>query len=253
MLLLEAPGKLFGADSGRDGKGADVVRDAGAPWRCHEIRKTEIWLLVGFDRLLTEHGEPHALAAPRFIAPHHDVVAVAVGRPEPVHRPWCEELLVDDAIEERATVILQLSRGGAVALVVEDLRKLPFEIPGREEEGPVDVATSDLFEANVIDDPHPLERRRWHIFASPFDRRAVFPCNVEGNLSSRFGRCSNSFRDFSCSLRFFASSSARRSGLRRSDTTLTTRDASRTCTVLPSYAGCYLDCGVRPAGGRAAD
>jgi hypothetical protein len=146
----------------------------------HEVGKTEVRLLVRFDRLLAEHVEPQVLTAPPFIAPHDDVIAVLVCRPKSVDGAWREKLLGDDAVEQRAAVIVELSRGGAVTLVVEDLRELPFEIPGRKEESPVDVA-GDLFEADVIDDLSPFERRHGHIFASPLDRRRVFPRNVEGN------------------------------------------------------------------------
>ena len=112
----------------------------------------------------------------------------------------------------------------------------------------------DFFEAHVVDDATSQECRGryargfFHSIAAPFSRaiseRDQLPVLAVLEELARFLllRCGfwHRFRPW-------------RSGLIRSDTTLTTRDASKTCIVLPSYAGAIFTAVCALAGGRAAD
>ena len=92
--------------------------------RRNEICKGEVRLLVWLDRLLTQHVKAYLLAAAGLVAPDDDVVAVPVRGPETVHGARGDQPLRNDAVEQRAAVIVELTCRSAVALVVENLRKL---------------------------------------------------------------------------------------------------------------------------------
>ena len=98
---------------------------------------------VGDRFLLPQHVESHELAGVLAIAVDHDVVAFARGGPEAVDAGRRQQLLADDAIEQRLRAVVQLARRRAVLRVVEDRRKAPLELPRREEERPVDVRAPD--------------------------------------------------------------------------------------------------------------
>ena len=60
----------------------------------------------------------------------------AARRPVPVHPSALQQVVADDLVEELAGVVVQLARGR----VVEDRREAALQVPGVEEERPVDVA-----------------------------------------------------------------------------------------------------------------
>src|SRR5207248_8273536 len=68
-----------------------------------------------------------------------DVVAAGRSRPETEDAAGDEELLVDDPVEQPLRVVVELPR----RRLVEDLRELALQLPGVEEELPVDVVRSE--------------------------------------------------------------------------------------------------------------
>ena len=64
-----------------------------------------------------------------------DVVALGVRGPEAEHAPRSEEPLVNDPVEQALRVVEELARRG----LLEDRRELALQLPGVEEELPVDV------------------------------------------------------------------------------------------------------------------
>ena len=69
-----------------------------------------------------------------------------------------QPLLLDDLGEERLPVLEKITSGGANLRVVEDLRVLTFQIPGGEEETPIDEG-GEVADRYVVDDA-PTEKTR---------------------------------------------------------------------------------------------
>ena len=145
-------------------------------------------------------------------------------------RAGCSDAPCRISREERLRVVVELAR----RRVVEDRRELALQIPGVEEELPVDVR-HELGERRA----RPRARRRTAARAgrrSARDARFVARrrrAAAAGCLS--FSACCS--RSRSCSTRFSSSSSRRRFGSSRRETTSTTRLASSTCTVSLPYSG----------------
>ena len=97
--------------------------------------------------LLPQRGEPHPLGAPRFVGVDDDVVALGVGREEPVDGVGRQPLLGDDLPQQLLGVVEQLAGSRAELGVVEDPGVLSLELPRQEERGPVDER-DDLLEWN---------------------------------------------------------------------------------------------------------
>ena len=74
-------------------------------------------------------------------------------------RARVSSLLVDDALEQRLRVLVQLARRRAVLRMVEDRREASLQLPRREEERPVDVR-HELLERHVVEHAAADERRR---------------------------------------------------------------------------------------------
>jgi len=70
----------------------------------------------------------------------YDIVAVGPGRPEAVGASWPEQLSVEDLAQERLRVVVELAGGR----LVQDRGELSLELPGVEEELPVDEAADRL-------------------------------------------------------------------------------------------------------------
>ena len=136
---------------GRDGEHAQIVGHA-ALARRDEVGQRQIRPLVRDDLLLPQHREAFELASPRIVGEHHDVVAVRARRPERVDAAGGQQLLVDDAIEQRFRVLVELARGRTVLRMLEDARKATFQLPRREEERPVDEP-GDLCERQIVEEP----------------------------------------------------------------------------------------------------
>ena len=95
-----------------------------------------------------------------------DVVAVGSSTPPAVHAASLQELLVDDLTEQLLRVVVELTGGR----LVEDRGELPLQLPGVEEELPIDVLNERR------------ERRLEHLRAKQrrlrqvFERNALFVC-----------------------------------------------------------------------------
>src|SRR5919108_1168032 len=96
---------------------------------------------------------------PRDVGVQDDVIAVAIGRPEAINALGGEQALVDDALQEFLGVGIQLARRLAIFGMIEDLREFSLELPGHEEEGPIDIR-SDRVQRHIIDQS--TARKRWH-------------------------------------------------------------------------------------------
>ena len=85
--------------------------------------------------------------------------------PEAVHAAGDEELLGDDPIEQGVRRLEQVARGRALLRMLEDRRIPPLQVPGVEEERPVDVA-AELGERR-LDEARADERRHREVVGVP--------------------------------------------------------------------------------------
>src|SRR2546421_12266674 len=83
-----------------------------------------------------------------------------------------QPVLADDAIEQRAGRIVQLAGRAAVLGVIEDGWKTPFQLPRREEKGPVDVR-HEIFERDISKCTTAEKCRRWNRRGGPVDLQPV--------------------------------------------------------------------------------
>src|SRR5204862_8036768 len=92
----------------------------------------QVWLVVAVVHLLAEHREPDAVV-------EGDVVAVGARRPEAVDTGRPQPALRLDLVQQLLRVAEQLASRRALGRAVQDRRVLALELPGVEEERPVDV------------------------------------------------------------------------------------------------------------------
>ena len=161
---------------------------------------------------------------------------IAVGRPEAVDAARREPLLLDDAVEDLARVVVELARGRADRRVVEDRREPALQLPRGEEERPVDER-HELLERRLDDAPadepgHRRSRACPSRSSGEFARACV---ERQQRLLAPLRRTARAARPGRRARRPRTSSRCR--SLSRLDTTSTARDASSTCTVAPEYSG----------------
>ena len=122
VLGLVTGGELVGAVD-RDGEGAEVVacgRDV--------VGQAAVRPRVALGGLLAQHREAHA-------ALEHDVVALGAAPARSRRRRGLQEAVAHDLVEQRRRVVVELAR----RRLLEDRRELALQLPGVEEELPVDV------------------------------------------------------------------------------------------------------------------
>ena len=176
VIALERRDEIVGAEAGGHRKGADNVHDTAVPRR-HEIGQRAVRLPVGNLFLLPQHVESNELTrGARFI--QHDVVAVAVRRPESVDAARRQKPLADDVIEQRAGVIVQVARGRAVLRVIENRGKASLQLPRGKEQRPIDER-GDLLERHVHQ-PRAREARRGYDVRTPGSQRPVRQSRLVG-------------------------------------------------------------------------
>ena len=173
LVLLD---QRVDADAGGHSKGAKVIDDAAVLWS-DEVGERAVRPPVGDDLLLSQHVEPQQLlplgSPPRDGRPvHDDVVAVAVGGPEPVDAPGRDELLRDDSLQQRGRVFVEVPRSLAISWMIEDRWEFPLQLPRRKEERPVDVA-GDLLKREVRQHSTSGKRRPWNHLRRPRDPQPV--------------------------------------------------------------------------------
>ena len=237
VLRLELRSQLVHAEAGGDGERAEVVALGGRRNRPER------------DMACRRHGRP-AVAASGTARPAlqgrrrrlRRGRASTRTRRAPAASPWT------DLVEHLLGVAEELARGRAVHGLSRMAGNLPFELPGVEEEGPVDVPASAA--RSRARPPSAGEGRLRQV--AELELQAPDPRFVD--RQERLRRAVECWaRSLSCRARLSLSKTGRRSSSSRSDTTPMTRDASSTCTVGPLYAGAMLHRGVLLGGGRAAD
>ena len=87
--------------------------------------------------LLAQHREAHP-------AVEDQVVGLGAGRPEPVDTARRQQLAGHDLVQQLARRPKELARRGAHLRMLEDGRETSLQLPGVEEEGPVDVGDQCL-------------------------------------------------------------------------------------------------------------
>ena len=85
VILLVLAHDLIHAQSRRHRERAHVVAQPRL-FRRHVVREAKVRLVLGLHLLLPEHAEPRQFPIAALVGVHHDVVAFAVGRPQPIHR-----------------------------------------------------------------------------------------------------------------------------------------------------------------------
>ena len=86
-------------------------------------------------RLLAEEAKARVV-----VILDNDIVAVGRRRPEAVDTARGEQAVANDLVELLERVVVELARLGSL----EDRRELPLQLPGIEEELPVDVLAQRL-------------------------------------------------------------------------------------------------------------
>jgi hypothetical protein len=120
-------GELLCPDAGGDRERPEVVS-----FRGHEIDERPVRAGVAVVGLLAEEAEARARSV---VTIDNDIVAVGRRRPEAEDTARDEQTLVDDPVEQALRVVEQLPR----RRLLQDRRELPLQLPGVEEELPVDV------------------------------------------------------------------------------------------------------------------
>ena len=149
-------------------EGAHVVEQAGLARR-HEVGQAELALALGLHALLAQHREAHQLRGAAGVGVEDEVVAVGVGRPQAVDAVRGDRSGGDQLVEHGGRVLEQVPRCRAVAGVVEDVGEPAPDLPGVEEERPVDVA-GDLRQRHVPQLSPPGERGDGQVGGVPVDR-----------------------------------------------------------------------------------
>ena len=112
----------------------------------HVVGEAAVRALVAVIGLLAQEREARAV--------DHDVVALGVRRPESVDADGAQRRSLKDLAQERLGVVVELLR----RRVREDRRELALELPGVEEELPVDER--DEVGQRGLDEARADERRR---------------------------------------------------------------------------------------------
>ena len=110
MAALNAGGDLVEAVAGRDDEPADVVGQPGLARR-GEVGEGEVGPAGWLDHLLAERVDRAGGAVAGRVGVQLDVVADAVGRPEPDDRGRAQRSVRDDPVEQRPGVVVQRRRG----------------------------------------------------------------------------------------------------------------------------------------------
>jgi hypothetical protein len=102
------------------------------------------------DELLTKHREARALLLTRLVLVQYDVVTKALRGVVAVHRVGGEALVLDDAIEDVLGGRVEIACRRALLRVVEDRGESTAQLPGGEEERPINVLCN-LFEREITE------------------------------------------------------------------------------------------------------
>ena len=138
VLALEAAHQIVDAEACGHRERAKIVGHAVRAARRDEVGQRQVRLTARHRLLLSQQVESRQLARSIAIAIDDDVVLLACRRPESVDAARRQQLLLDDPIEERLRVAVELARRGAVLRVIENRREASLQLPRREEERPVD-------------------------------------------------------------------------------------------------------------------
>ena len=107
-----------------------------------------------------------------------DIVADRAGGKEAVDAARGDQVLLDDAIEQRVGFREELARLLALLRVVEDARIDAFQPPGVEERRPVDEL-AERGQREVVEHAHAGELGRGKVFGAPLDGRAAAARGLE--------------------------------------------------------------------------
>ncbi len=126
----------------------------------------------------------------RFVVEDDDVVRLAGRRPESVDTARPEQPLSDDPIEQDARVLVQLARRGSVLRMIEDRRKPALQLPGREEERPVDIRHGFPPSGTSSSTRRPDRRRDGKPLRGPVDLEPVVERGLDTTAAgARAARC----------------------------------------------------------------
>mmetsp|Transcript_25419 Transcript_25419/g.77122 ORF Transcript_25419/g.77122 Transcript_25419/m.77122 type:complete len:210 (+) Transcript_25419:850-1479(+) len=172
ILGAELGTDFLAAEATRDGEAANVVLDARA-FRSDEIGHSKIVRVLAL-LLLAKRMEGAGFGRP-VSRVHLNVVTNRVGREDANHCLRLQRLVLDDVVEERQAVSMQLLSLLAYRLIVEDLGVatvgvLATKLPDLEEGVPIDVR-QQLFKRVVLVHLSADEIRR--------GRRAIRPADLE--------------------------------------------------------------------------
>src|SRR6266540_2075316 len=142
-LSFDPVSKLVEADAGGDRERADMV--AG---RSDVVRKRPVRSRVAVGGLLAKHRETDCV-----VTVDNDIVAVGRRRPEAVDAARGEQPAGDDLAEQLERVVVEVPR----RRLLENRRELPLQLPGVEEELPVDELAQRL--ERRLGEAHAGERR----------------------------------------------------------------------------------------------
>ena len=219
VLRLVPPGELLGAVDG-DREPAEVIRVGG-----QVVGQAPVRAALRLDGLLPQHRQPQLAAGPGPSTTMSSPSACAGQNPYPPRAVSCS--LGDDLVQQRVRVVEQLAGLGEL---VQDRRVLALQLPGEEEELPVDQLAQ--FGQRGSDRAHAGESRVRQVRRNPAVPGSRGP--LPGTAAAGCG-----------GIRAARAAAAARRGSPRPGqrlapgrggccTTPATREASSTCSVEPS-------------------
>ena len=171
VLGPEAVAQFLEADAAGDGEGADVIGQAGL-LRRDEVGERAAGLAAFAVGLLAEEVEAVEHLCAGAVGVELDIVADGAGGKEAVDAARGDEVLLDDAIEERVGVGEDLARLRALLRMVEDARVDAFQAPGVEERRPVDEL-AQRGQGKVVEHADAGECGVGQVFGAPLDGSAA--------------------------------------------------------------------------------
>ena len=178
---LESRDHVLESESGADGEGTQMIRQAGIPRR-DEVGEGQVGASGATIHLLSEGVEGGEGLAAIAIGIDDNIVVDARRRPDADDRPCPQPSLVDDTVKHFFGIGKQFTRCRAHGLVVEDARKTSSQIPASKEWPPVDVL-HQFIQGVIIKAFPPGERWRWWCVVAPVDGVPIGACLVEGRAA----------------------------------------------------------------------
>ncbi len=149
MHLFKFSDLFVDADTGGAGETTNGVTFT-TLFRCDKVCQAVVELAFRLLALLAQEvkGSKHFLTFARFV--QLDIITYRIGGEEADDSVGLEPLLIDNLLQHRLGVVEELTCLFTLGGIVEDLWIASLELPGVEEEGPVDIG-GDLLQGDITE------------------------------------------------------------------------------------------------------